>query len=120
MVVLELRNHIRALPASRCNWNFNLIYNFQRAAGGPAANLSMDSAGNLYGTAKHDGSHAMGSVFKLTRTSGGWVYTDLHDFDGGDGRDPVSSVLIDAAGNLYGTTSAGGTHGAGVVWQITP
>ncbi len=47
--------------------------------------------------------------------------TDLHDFTGGsDGAYPISNVIFDPSGNLYGTASAGGTQGNGVVWKITP
>jgi uncharacterized repeat protein (TIGR03803 family) len=60
-------------------------------------------------------------VFKLTQSNGSWTYTSLHDFTGGgDGTGPVSNVTFDSSGNLYGTTSEGGTDGNGVVWEITP
>jgi len=46
---------------------------------------------------------------------------DLHDFTGGaDGSIPWGAVVLDANGNLYGTTYSGGAHGDGVVWEITP
>lgn len=102
------------------NWNETTLYNFTRATGGPYANLTLDHSGNLYGTAFGDGAYHRGSVFKLTPSPSGWIYTDLHDFDVTDGEHPVSSVLIDATGNLYGTTTAGGLYGDGVVWEITP
>lgn len=86
--------------------------------GGPYASLSMDSAGNLYGTARGSSS-GCGEVFELTPQGGGWTYTTLHTFEGGDGCQPISSVLIDANGNLFGTTSAGGANGQGEVWEIT-
>jgi uncharacterized repeat protein (TIGR03803 family) len=80
----------------------------------------MDAAGNLYGTTYRDGAGQDGSVFKLAPGNGGWTYTDLHDFMGGsDGAFPISNVALDAAGNLYGTASAGGANGYGVVWEIT-
>ncbi len=68
----------------------------------------MDGAGNLYGTTAGGGIYYQGSVFKLSNTENGWVYSSLHDFTGGtDGREPISNVSIDTDGTLYGTTSGG-------------
>jgi uncharacterized repeat protein (TIGR03803 family) len=79
----------------------------------------MDSAGNLYGTAYSIGT--WGLVFKLTPSDGGWTYTVLHQFGGGDGGNlPLGGVVLDANGNLYGTTSSGGAYGYGTLWEITP
>ena len=62
-----------------------------------------------------------GNVFKLVRNGDSWTYIDLHDFGtGNDGQSPIGGVTLGSDGKLYGTTSAGGSHGAGVVWQITP
>ena len=81
----------------------------------------MDGAGNLYGTTFCDGAKGAGSVFKLTPSGGSWTYTSLHDFTGGsDGANPISNVVFDANGSLYGTALNGGAHGVGVVWEITP
>jgi len=89
---------------------------------GPTAPLTMDAAGNLYGTIASSGTN--GAVFKLTPGNGGWTFTSLHDFTGPpDGSDPDSTVAIGADGNLYGTTFHGGNcggTGCGVVWEITP
>ena len=94
---------------------------------GPASVLTMDSAGNLYGTTVLDGAFGQGSVFKLTPSAGGWTLTTLHDFTGGaDGGQPFGQVSLDANGNLYGTASVGGNTvgscsqglGCGVVWEI--
>ena len=94
---------------------------------GPNASLTMDAAGNIYGTTVCDGPVFSGNVFKLTNTENGWVYTSLHDFTGGsDGREPFSNVTIDADGTLFGTASGGGNlnycvpGGCGVVWMIKP
>ena len=87
---------------------------------GPQDALTMDSAGNLYGTALLNGAFHQGNVFKLTSNGGTWTYTSLHDFSGGsDGSLPFSNVVIDAQGNLYGTAAQGGEHNSGVVWKIT-
>jgi len=49
--------------------------------------------------------HLYGSVFELSTSNGGWIYTDLYDFAGGsDGGYPFGSAALDASGNLYGTT----------------
>jgi uncharacterized repeat protein (TIGR03803 family) len=88
---------------------------------GPQGTLLMDPAGNLYGTTWSGGAHNFGAVFKLTPTLGGWTYTSLHDFtNGNDGASPVSNVVEDAEGNLYGTAAQGGTYGQGVVWEVSP
>ena len=111
------------LIPSGSNWIFSLLYSFATGGylPGPYASLTMDAAGDLYGTTKQDGAHAAGSIFKLTPSGGGWTETDLYDFTGGsDGGVPYGSVVIDASGNLYGTASQGGTHGYGVIWEITP
>lgn len=109
--------------------NFTVLSGFT-GDDGPEESLAMDSAGNLYGTTYEDGPYYRGNVFKLTPSANGWIYTDLHDFTGGsDGSLPVSNVVIDAQGNLYGTASYGGSgpctsqyngNGCGVVWEITP
>ena len=81
----------------------------------------MDQAGNLYGTARDGGIYGAGTVFKLTPSAEGWVYSSLHDFTGyGDGGGPYSNIVFDAMGNLYGVAVGGGAHGDGVVWEITP
>lgn len=114
------------------SWAFNLLYALPGSGGyeGPSDILAMDAAGNLYGTTQGDpGIGDYGAVFKLTRGGGGWTYTALHAFAGGsDGSRPRSNVVFDANGNLYGTTSFGGTGsctgglspGCGVVFEITP
>ncbi len=122
------------LSPSGAGWTYSLLYSFAGPDGcpfdeyigaGPWAALTVDAAGNLYGTTRCDGANQMGNVFKLTNSGGGWTYTSLHDFTGGDdGAYPLSNVFIDDNGNLYGTASGGGAgtclNGCGVVWEITP
>ena len=111
------------LAHSGGGWTFGVLYSFTGLGDqpGPNGSLTMDAAGNLYGTTTKDGAQGAGTVFKLTPSGGGWTETDLYDFPGGSqGGVPYGSVLIDASGNLYGTASQGGTHGYGVIWEITP
>jgi uncharacterized repeat protein (TIGR03803 family) len=92
-------------------------------AGFPYGGLISDAAGNLYGTTYFGGANGLGSVFKLTLGSNG-KYTEsvLYSFKTGtDGNSPTSTLVFDAHGNLYGTTSAGGdANGDGIVFKLTP
>jgi len=110
------------LSPSNGGWTYTVLYNLPESYDGwPTAPLTLDAAGNIYGTINGYCQLCPGAIFKLTNTSGGWTFTSLHDFTGGDdGSHPSSTVLFDAAGNAYGTSSWGGTHGEGVVWEITP
>ena len=108
------------LAPSGGGWTLNVLYSFAGSAG-PASSLVMDTAGNRYGATLQDGANAMGNIFKLSPSGGGWNYTDLYDFTGGsDGANPFGSLLVDAGGNLYGTTEAGGAGGFGVIFELTP
>jgi uncharacterized repeat protein (TIGR03803 family) len=93
----------------------------------PTSNLISDDAGNLYGTTARggisDGYYGNGTVFKLSPASGHWRETILYKFSGGsDGKYPSSGLVSDSAGNLYGTTSQGGSSscGCGVVFKVDP
>ena len=116
------------LSPSDGGWVYTVLYNFPACGGygtGPKAPLTIDVAGNLYGTFDGYYNSCPAGVFKLSPGQGSWTYTLLHNFTGGsDGAHPYSTVSIDANGNLYGTASAGGEgcygEGCGVVWEITP
>lgn len=109
-------------------WAATTLYSFPGPYGdGPYAALAKDSAGNFCGTTVEDGSHGCGQVFQFSRSGNNWVFTDLHDFFGFDGCYEYDTVAFDAAGNMYGTSYAGGTYtcfagggGCGTVWEITP
>lgn len=109
------------LSPSDGGWTLTTLCSL-KGISGPESALTFDAAGNLYGTRANDGTSFEGSVFKVTHSGNGWTCTDLQDFTGSnnDGENPVGGVALDASGNLYGTTSAGGANGAGVVWEITP
>jgi uncharacterized repeat protein (TIGR03803 family) len=113
------------LSPSGNTWNFTLIYALVETGypggGGPRGSVLMDAAGKLYGTTYADGAYVQGSVFELTPTNGQWAFISLHDFDSlQDGEYPVGNLLMDANGNLFGTTLFGGQYGVGTVWEITP
>ena len=106
-------------------WNFSMIYGFDNCDcppfEGPRGSVLMDVAGNLYGTTFGDGAYDQGSVFELTPTNDQWTFRSLHYFNSlQDGQNPVGTLLMDANGNLFGTTWFGGQYGVGTVWEITP
>jgi uncharacterized repeat protein (TIGR03803 family) len=105
------------LTPSNGDWSLTTLHGFS-GLNGPFDALTFDTTGNLYGTCAQCGVNGWGEVFKLTRSNGGWNYTDLHSFDLFNGAAPFGGVTLDTSGNLYGTTSGGGQ--AGVVWEITP
>jgi len=104
----------------------SILYSFTGGSDGglPLGGLVFDNAGNIYGTTYIGGAFGAGTVFKLDPTG---KETVLHSFTGGkDGSNPYFVVLLlDKAGNLYGTTSAGagtgcGGTGCGTVFRLTP
>ena len=94
-----------------------VLYSFTGNGGAnPFAGVIRDSSGNLYGTTYGGGTAGHGVVYKLDAASNETV---LYSFTGGvDGGSPFAGVIRDSAGNLYGTTSSGGTAGYGVVYKV--
>jgi len=112
-------------PAVNGTWAVKTLHAFTGANGdgaSPEGSLVFDTAGNLYGTTYHGGTSGTGSVFQLSPTTGGnWTATTLFSFGHVDGTLPSSGVILDSAGNLYGTTTAsGGTCGCqdGTVFEL--
>ncbi len=109
-------------------WTQQSLHNFIGGSDGayPQSQLIFDKSGNLYGTTYTGGNHR-GSVFELSPGSNGvWTEKILHRFSpsGGDGVFPGygggGSLVLDASGNLFGTTAQGGASNAGVVFEVTP
>lgn len=98
------------------------LYQFLGGADGsnPNAALIMDGAGNLYGTtaANDSGATGNGTVFELTKSNSGYTETVLHVFQGPDGAASQTPLLMDKAGNLYGTTVLGGAANAGTIFEL--
>jgi autotransporter passenger strand-loop-strand repeat protein/uncharacterized repeat protein (TIGR03803 family) len=87
---------------------------------GAAAGLVADAAGNLFGTTYAGGANSFGSVFEIAKTGSGYadMPTTLVSFDGADGATPQAGLIVDAAGDLFGTTTGGGFYSEGTVFEI--
>ena len=115
-----------ALLAASSGASEKVLHNFGTGANDGQscyAGLIFDGSGNLYGTTVMGGSENGGTVFRMSPNgSGGWTMTVLHNFgiSGTDGQQPYAGLIFDGAGNLYGTTSAGGSEGYGTVFELTP
>jgi hypothetical protein len=130
-----------AASASGANWKEKVLYSFQGGNDGsvPAGGIAFDKSGNLYGATSYGGSVSVcqaiawcGSVYELSPGQNGWTEKVLHAFQGhpqGDGGAPAGGVILDGAGNVYGTTAYGGTGncnllgsdvGCGTVYQMSP
>ena len=132
-----------AVPAS-AEWKEKVLYSFQGVPDGatPTGAMVFDKAGNLYGATLYGGASTYdngpgqcGTVYKLAppATKGGaWTETVLYIFKGhaqNDGATPEGGLVIDEAGNLYGTTGYGGSGpclllggavGCGTVYELSP
>jgi uncharacterized repeat protein (TIGR03803 family) len=113
-------------PSSDGRWTETVLYNFPGGVlgGNPFSGVILDAAGNLYGTTFGGGFYTCGNancgtVFKLKRSGGNWRLRVLHSFDGTDGDAPYAGLTFDSAGNLCGTTTAGGQDGYGVVFKLS-
>lgn len=113
---------VTVFAASNDKGSVTVLHQFTGADGAfPVASLTADGAGNFYGTTQIGGTYGSGTVFRLSPVSGGgWRYSLLYEFTGGDdGAQPLGSLVFDAEGNGYGTASAGGTAGVGVVFKLS-
>jgi uncharacterized repeat protein (TIGR03803 family) len=110
-------------PTVSGSWTEKVLLNFNGTnGGGPWWGLVFDTFGNLYGESAGGGANGDGVVFELSPgADGSWTNLVLHSFTGGgDGSNPNGGLIIDSEGNLYGTTTSGGTYGNGTVFEITP
>ncbi len=115
-------------PNSNGSWTYKVIYTFEGGYEGGylLAGVILDAAGNLYGETAIGSPSGNGLVYELSPQSNGtWTETVLWAFDLGDGSYPSGGLTFDDKGNLYGTTSSGGSGGCtfpgcGTVFQLTP
>jgi len=79
------------------------------------------ASGKFYGTTYYGGANGIGTVYELSpRPTGEWAERVIYSFrNGNDGNSPISNLVSDATGNLYGTTSEGGL-GSGTIFKLSP
>ena len=87
---------------------------------GSVGGVIRDSAGNLYGVSDIGGTNNYGMVFELVRSGSGWTVQTLASFGSGNGQTPAGGLVMDAEGNIFGTTSMGGANNGGTVFELTP
>jgi len=115
-------------PVAGGGWTEKVLHSFlddSTDGGFPRAAVTIDAAGDLFGTTTNGGPNDYGVVYQLTpAANGNWTETVLHNFSSTDGANPFGRLLLDSAGNLYGTTSAGGgstarcKYGCGTVFEL--
>jgi uncharacterized repeat protein (TIGR03803 family) len=106
-------------------WGETILHSFGASNDGcfPYGPLTFDQAGDLYGTTERTVSGGVGTVFELTPTATGWNETVIYTFGSSganDGAFPVGSVTLDSSGNVYGTTTMGGSADNGIVFELSP
>ena len=115
------------LSPSGGGWTHTVLYSFTGGADGgePYKGVTLDAAGNLYGTAVTGGGGSCeggcGVAYKLSNNGGTWTQSVIHAFTGGDdGSGPGARLTVDDNGNAYGMAPTGGANGAGTIYKIHP
>jgi uncharacterized repeat protein (TIGR03803 family) len=111
------------LTPSGGGYTESIIHNFGSGTDGqsPFAGVVLDTTGNVYGTTPNGGTEGYGTVYQLMPSNGGWLENVLANFDGPSGETPIANLIMDASGNLYGTTNGGLQNGVGqVVFKLAP
>lgn len=114
-------------PDGSGGWNGSIIYKFEPDENGESETPTLDSAGNIYGTTESGGHLDYGAVWELTPVTSGqkraaWTEKILHYFRGYQNSPsfPQGGVVLDAAGNIYGTSGAGGYYQRGTIYELVP
>jgi len=103
-------------------WTEKILYSFKGGTEdgtSPWGGVVLDSSGNIYGTTSVGGKYGDGTVFELVADGSSYKEKILWNFNGVDGANPFASLTLDS-GNIYGNTSAGGSGGNGVIFEVNP
>lgn len=114
-------------PNGDGTWTHSVLYSFTGGADGgePYKGVTLDAAGNLYGTAVTGGGGVCeggcGVAYKLTNNGGSWSQRVIHTFQGtDDGQGPGARLTVDGNGYVYGMAPTGGQYGAGTIYEMKP
>lgn len=124
-IAMDGPGSIYELTPSGSNWISTSIYSFTGGSDGgfPLAGVVFDQSGNLYGATTAGGAGQGGTVFELSPVSSGWTYSLLYSFSKANSgllvAGPIGDLVVDTAGNLYGTTFSDGAFGFGAVFKLT-
>jgi len=121
LTILSLAALSVASTSAACAQTLTTLTAFDGTNGSnPEAGLIADVNGNLFGTTNTGGAFGDGTVFEIAKTSSGYAGTPttLVNFNGTNGATPYAGLLVDANGDLFGTTFAGGAFGDGTVFEI--
>jgi uncharacterized repeat protein (TIGR03803 family) len=109
------------LAPNGSSYTLNTLVSFNSTDGAnPYGSLIADANGDLFGTSNKGGASGDGTVFELAWNGSSYTLNTLVSFNGTDGANPYGSLIADANGDLFGTTSSGGASGDGTVFELTP
>ena len=119
--VFSLRPPATACHTALCPWTETLLYNVGGFNGIQPSygQVAFDPSGNIYGTTAFGGNE-YGDIYELSRSGDSWTGKELYVFGDPDAQYPAHNVVLDSAGNLYGTTDEGGAYSEGTVFELVP
>lgn len=110
--VYQLTPPVSICKTAFCPWTETDLHDFtmQDGANPTEGDLVWDQQGNIYGTTANGGAFGYGVVYEMMHSQNGWTQIPIYSFTGGaDGKEPAGGVVLDSNGNLFGTTSHGGS-----------
>jgi uncharacterized repeat protein (TIGR03803 family) len=109
-------------PSSGGGWTEAVLYRFSCGSDGSVPNgVILGPDGSLYGTTIYGGINNGGVVFRFTPSGSGGTMQTIYTFQNNpDGFNPAGGLIFDGAGNIYGTTAAGGMNSGGTVFELVP
>jgi len=110
-------------PTGSGQWTETVLSRFDNVTTGytPSSGLFVDAQGQLFGEMTYGANLGQnGTLYELTPNGGQWNFTTVSGFADGDGFYPLTALVADSNGNLFGTTAYGGNFGIGAVYEVTP